>query len=229
MVRDGRRTRHGMPGRTVDRPRGDVVFFNPGVAYSASSISGPCSHVVIHFDFPLGVRYSFLNEFDLMGVIPIVISRRRGHCSSIRSKLPEQRADGGTYVKRLLSRPAGEAIDDPARESFRRLRVPSATKHFAKLKPVLQYIEEHIGDNIPASVLADMIGMSSKYFYAYFKTNIGLTPQSYMTRIRMNRARDMLFERKLPSRKSRTGSGSPTLQRSRKYILPQRDARPGRP
>lgn len=177
---------------------GDIVFFNPGVAYSACSISGPCSHVVIHFDFPLGARYSFLNEFDLMGVIPHRYFAKEGALfldtfEAYRNKEPMAALTLKGYFLILLAklltipqenRPAG----------FESLR---QTKHFAKLKPVLQYIDEHIGDNIPASVLADMIGMSSKYFYAYFKTNIGLTPQSYMTRIRMNRARDMLFERKL--------------------------------
>jgi AraC family transcriptional regulator len=177
---------------------GDMVFFNPEVTYTASCSNEPCSHIFIHFDFPVGKRFNFLNEFDLMGVIPQRYFAKEGELfrhtfdSYVnRDPMAPLMLKGYFLVllAKLLTIPQGNPSEPHASHE--------QTKHFARLKPVLQYIEEHIGENISTELLAEMIGLSPKYFYVFFKNNIGLTPHHYMTRIRMNRARDMLFDRKL--------------------------------
>jgi AraC-like DNA-binding protein len=177
---------------------GDIVFFNPGVVYSAFGGSGPCAHIFIHFDFPLGERFNFLNEFDLMGVTANRYFREEGEAfrntfDAFLNKTPMSSLALKGYFLVLLAKLLAVPRDLPPGYTA---SLPQP-KHFAKLKPVLQYIEEHIGENIPAELLAEMIGMSTKYFYAFFKTNIGLTPHHYITRIRMNRARELLLDPKL--------------------------------
>jgi AraC family transcriptional regulator len=177
---------------------GDILFFHPDVPYLAACSSAPCSHIFIHFDFPLGQRFNFLDEFNLMGVIPHRRFAKEGPLfrsgfEAYRAKEPMTalmlKGHLLVLLARLLAMPREMASD--GRESLQQ------TKHFTKLKPVLHYIEEHIDDNIPAELLADMIGLSPKYFYTYFKNNIGLTPQDYMNRMKMSRARELLIERKL--------------------------------
>lgn len=179
---------------------GDIVFFNPDVPYSANCYLEPCRHIYIHFDFPLGQRFNFLNEFDLMGVIPGELFKKEGvlFCNTFDSymrKEPLAPLMLKGYFLVLLARLL--AIPQERNSQSEYISSVQETKHFVKLKPVLQYIEEHIGDHISAEQLADMIGMSPKYFYSYFKTNIGLTPQNYITRIKMNRAREYLIDRSL--------------------------------
>jgi AraC family transcriptional regulator len=177
---------------------GDIVFFNPGVPYSAYCLSEQCTHIYIHFDFPLGQRFNILNEFDLMGVIPHRYLEKEG--TLFRNIFDDYKAKDHMaslmlkgYFLILLAR----ILAIPQKNHSEYKQSFQQTKHFTKLKPVLQYIEEHISENVSPEYLADMIGMSPKYFYTFFKKNIGLTPQNYMTKIKMNRARDLLYEREL--------------------------------
>lgn len=184
-------------GRSTAR-EGDIVFFNPGVAYSAYCLDAPCSHIFTHFDFQLGQRVHFLNDFDLMGVIPHHNFKTEGPLfrstfDAYKNKQPMSALMlKGCFLVLLAKLLAIPKENSPAAKT-----PVERTVHYAKLKPVLQYIDEHIGESIPAALLAEMIHMSPKYFYAFFKTNIGLTPQSYITKMRMNRARELLMDRKL--------------------------------
>lgn len=184
-------------GRSTAR-EGDIVFFNPGVIYSAYCIDSPCSHIFTHFDFPLGQRINFLNDFDLMGTIPQHYFKTEGPLfrstfDAYKNKEPMSALLLKGYFLVLLAK----LLAIPKNNSLVADMSVERTVHYAKLKPVLQYINEHLGEPIPASLLADMISMSPKYFYAFFKSNIGLTPQSYITKMRMNRARELLMDRKL--------------------------------
>ena len=67
------------------------------------------------------------------------------------------------------------------------------SRQFARLLPVLQAIEQDIPGNMRPEHMAELIGMSPKYFYAFFKANIGLSPLNYVTQIRMNRARELIL------------------------------------
>ncbi len=185
-------------GCTSIAKEGDIVFFNPGVVYSAFGVNGPCAHIFIHFDFSLGERFNFLNEFDLMGVIPNRCFEEEGILlrntfDAFLNKAPMSSLSLKGYFLVLLAKLLSIPRDNPSNHT---VSLPQP-KHFSKLKPALQYIEEHIGENISAERLAELIGMSPKYFYAFFKTNIGLTPHHYITRIRMNRARELLLDPKL--------------------------------
>ncbi len=184
-------------GRKSAANEGDIVFFNPGVPYFAACGSGPCSHIYVHFDFSLGERFNFLNEFDLMGVIPKRHFAAEGEqlrraFDAYRNKEPMASLTLKGYFLTLLAKLL--AVPKENASGFKEAVQPS--KHFAKLAPVLRYIEEHIGEPIPAERLAEVMGMSPKYFYAFFKANIGLTPQNYVNRIKMNRARDLLLSGK---------------------------------
>ncbi|MGO4374436.1 helix-turn-helix transcriptional regulator, partial [Paenibacillus sp. MCAF20] len=43
--------------------------------------------------------------------------------------------------------------------------------------------------------LAELAGMSEKYFILYFKQALGITPGSYIYQLKMNRARELLYSR----------------------------------
>ncbi len=67
-----------------------------------------------------------------------------------------------------------------------------------RLRPVINYIDEHFGEKIYIETLADMITVSPDYFTKMFKDSIGKTPIDYINAIRINHALEMLSESDIP-------------------------------
>ena len=61
-----------------------------------------------------------------------------------------------------------------------------------RLRPVVDYIQEHFGEKIYIETLADMITVSPDYFTKMFKDSIGKTPIDYINGIRINKALELL-------------------------------------
>lgn len=61
-----------------------------------------------------------------------------------------------------------------------------------RLKRVMAYIDENIGEAISLADLAQTAGLSRMYFAARFRTATGLRPHEYILRRRIERAKDML-------------------------------------
>ena len=68
----------------------------------------------------------------------------------------------------------------------------------AKLANVLTLIEEHLGDPLPLERLAAAACMSPFHFARLFKRATGQTPHNYLTARRMERAKELLREGRLP-------------------------------
>lgn len=66
-----------------------------------------------------------------------------------------------------------------------------------KLEPiekVFHYIELHYDEKIKVETLAAMINYNTQYFTRYFKQHTGETPIEYVTRIRLEKALEMLMD-----------------------------------
>lgn len=63
-----------------------------------------------------------------------------------------------------------------------------------RLRPVMEYIEEHYCEKIYIEKLADMITVSPDYFTKMFKDTIGKTPIEYINGLRVNEAMRRLAE-----------------------------------
>lgn len=61
-----------------------------------------------------------------------------------------------------------------------------------RLRPVIEYIGEHLGEKIYIETLSDMITVSPDYFTKMFKDSIGKTPIDYINGIRINKALELL-------------------------------------
>ncbi|MDG0810700.1 helix-turn-helix transcriptional regulator [Cohnella rhizosphaerae] len=64
------------------------------------------------------------------------------------------------------------------------------------LQPIFRYIDDHLHESVRIGELAPLAGISEKYFISYFKKAVGITPGQYIYQIKMNRARDYLYEKK---------------------------------
>lgn len=61
-----------------------------------------------------------------------------------------------------------------------------------RLRPVINYIDEHYTEKIYVEKLSDMINVSPDYFTKMFKDSIGKTPIDYINGLRVNRAMQLL-------------------------------------
>jgi AraC-like DNA-binding protein len=63
-----------------------------------------------------------------------------------------------------------------------------------KLRRVIAYIDDRIGDTISLEDLAGVAGVSRFHFHRQFKKSLGMTPHDYILRARIERAKGLLIE-----------------------------------
>jgi AraC family transcriptional regulator len=62
-----------------------------------------------------------------------------------------------------------------------------------KLRRLIDYIDNHMADNLSLAELASIVGMSQYYFSRLFKQSMGLTPHQYIIQCRVERAKQLLL------------------------------------
>jgi len=67
----------------------------------------------------------------------------------------------------------------------------------SKLKQVIDYISEHLNQDLGLAELAELVQMSSYYFARLFKQSTGLTPHQYVIHCRVERAKQLLLKGEL--------------------------------
>jgi len=112
------------------------------------------------------------------------------------------------YLVVFLKRPGGQAQFSEA------LSMQSAEDEFGALH---EWINQHLSDNLSLARLADQAGMSERSFSRHYAAITGVTPARAIERLRVEAARRMLSESRLPVKRisQRCGFGSEeTMRRS---------------
>ncbi len=180
---------------------GDLILFSPKVAYTATNLGAECSFIFTHFHFSLGNHLRILDNYSLEGImasslvqeemglyldtfnqhmhgIPMSAIRLKGALTILIAKILECYGRGdyqGGFAKHV-----------PARNRNTNLQA---------LQPVFAFIQDRLHQPIRIGELAELAGMSEKYFILYFKQALGITPGSYIYQLKMNRARELLYSR----------------------------------
>ncbi|WP_018887713.1 AraC family transcriptional regulator [Paenibacillus massiliensis] len=184
---------------------GDVVFFYPGVPYTAAACEGACRFMYVHFDFRIGHNERILSELQLPGIISAsLIHDETFLLVQAYQRLKQQGSKSGNrlYVKACLTAVIAKIIELHALGQYHGNFLDSDTKirtserSLDVLQPVLAFIDENLHQSFKMSELAALVGISEKYFISYFKKALGITPGQYIYQIKMNRARDYLYEKK---------------------------------
>jgi AraC family transcriptional regulator len=86
---------------------------------------------------------------------------------------------------------------------FRHFSNPHSRPHPGKLAPwqidrLRSFIEEVEGQAITVSEIADLCGVSASHFRRMFRATIGMPISSYIESVRIERAKSMLLDRKIP-------------------------------
>ena len=83
--------------------------------------------------------------------------------------------------------------------SAQQLTIPTYTGGLSKLKlqQVVDYIHAHLDRDLSLKELAAVVQMSAHYFSQLFKQSTGITPHQYVIHCRIERAKELLMQRKL--------------------------------
>jgi transcriptional regulator GlxA family with amidase domain len=116
--------------------------------------------------------------------------------------------DVARYLVVFLKRPGGQAQFSAS------LSLQTAEDRFG---PLHDWISDHLADDTSLPVLADRAGMSERSFSRHYTEATGLTPGRAVERLRVEAARRLLSETRLPVKRiaTRCGFGSEeTMRRS---------------
>jgi transcriptional regulator GlxA family with amidase domain len=110
------------------------------------------------------------------------------------------------HLVMFLKRPGGQAQFSAA------LSLQSADDHFAELH---DWLAEHLAENLPLARLAAQAGMSERTFLRRYREATGLTPARAIERLRVEAARQLLADTRLPAKRiaARCGFGSEETMR----------------
>jgi transcriptional regulator GlxA family with amidase domain len=117
------------------------------------------------------------------------------------------------YLVVFLKRPGGQAQFSAA------LSMQSAEDEFGALH---EWTNKHLADDLSLTVLADRAGMSERSFSRHYAEATGVTPARAIERLRVEAARRLLSESRLPVKRisQRCGFGSEeTMRRSFLRVL----------
>ena len=65
------------------------------------------------------------------------------------------------------------------------------------IKKSLQFVETNYSRKLSISEMAKSVGLNKNYFSAFFKENMGVTPQQYIIKFRINKACELMSNRGL--------------------------------
>ena len=68
----------------------------------------------------------------------------------------------------------------------------------SRFQLLMQYMKENCTKNLTVKDCADFIGFSEVYFVRFFKKARRMTPHAYLTKLKLEKACDMLIHTKLP-------------------------------
>jgi AraC family transcriptional regulator len=66
-----------------------------------------------------------------------------------------------------------------------------------RLKRAIEYINEHLGENLSLTEIAAQVDMSHYYFCRLFKQSVGMTPHKYLIQQRVEKSKSLLRQREL--------------------------------
>lgn len=186
---------------------GDVVFFYPHVPYTARAREEGCQFVFVHFDFGLGNQLRILDGLPLAGIVPGLAVREEFalFCRTFRERRETSRKTAGGLaalkLKGALTLLAAKIVELYESNAYtgqfpRQPAGQNRSRGLTALKPVFEFMHSHIHLPLKTRELAAVAGLSEKYFIMYFKSMLGITPSQYLHQLKMNQARDYLYQRR---------------------------------
>ena len=93
----------------------------------------------------------------------------------------------------------------------KKTRTTEAGIHNEKIRDILKYIQEHYQESLQIEELAVSRGISSRFLRRYFTEEIGMSCLDYIQALRLNKAKELLWEtdKTITEIAMETGYGTP--------------------
>ncbi|AXK67700.1 MULTISPECIES: GlxA family transcriptional regulator [Burkholderia] len=125
-------------------------------------------------------------------------------------------ADFGRDVALDVARDLVVFLKRPGGQSQFSSHLMSQTTHHPSIRDIQDWMLENCQKELSASQMADRLSMSVRSFNRCFKKETGMTPSGFLTRIRIEAARRMLEEGRLPAKTVAANAGFKTYETMRK-------------
>lgn len=178
---------------------GDLIFFYPHISYMATNGEEGCKFIYVHFDFGLGNQHRILDSFPLSGVVPSqLVQEEMILFQEVFGQYRHVKGMSGIRLKGCFMLIIAKIMECYGTNEYLGSFTKSSSSHeqagqLSSLQPVFVFIQDQLHRTIRIVELAQVAGMSEKYFIRYFKQALGVTPGQYLYQVRMNRARDLLY------------------------------------
>lgn len=179
--------------------RGDVDLVVAGQAERWHE-DGPARSLVLHFSPALLERTADgLGLRSSHGRLAPRHQLRDAQLAHLAWALEAERADGGLngrlYVDSLASALAVHLL---GRYTLAGRAAPAGLPA-PRLRRVLEYIDAHLGEDLSLDALAALAHCSASRFKVLFKRSLGVPVHAYVVRRRVERARELLLQGRMPA------------------------------
>jgi AraC family transcriptional regulator len=116
---------------------------------------------------------------------------------ALKEELETGYPNGRLYIESLAQALAIHLLNRHSSESHE-VALPNGGIPGRRLKQVLSYIEDNLGQDLTLQTIADVSGLSASYFKTAFRTSVGRPVHQYVIQRRVERARLLLAEGQLP-------------------------------
>lgn len=175
---------------------GDVLIINPGEVHSCRVVKAPASIDCIIFDIT-----SLLTNrpTDIDPLIRNISSGKTRFQHIVRKNetvndLIKQLVNCHHATPYNIMRAEGLLFQllSILLERYVSVKTYSVPHHLQEVSNLLEYIHEHLSDDITLENLANRACMSPSYFCRWFKGAVGESPMAYVTTLRINKAYELL-------------------------------------
>ncbi len=147
-------------------------------------------------------------------------NQSRNPTSAIQTALQVVREDLGAEMARYVTHALLPPMREPSDASL--VGIPSARRISDKIMASARWLDANVDHPISIEFAADMAAMSERNFLRRFKTEIGMTPSSYLQHARLKLSCRMLLESQLPvdkiARRCGIGSGGQLAKLFKKHL-----------
>lgn len=178
---------------------GDFVLFYPKIKYTSYTLAKPCELIYAHFDFAIGNNPNILDDFNFTGIISGDFLGNSPEEFVNAYKAYEQKEPMSVLgLKGTLMTVMSRYIPNINKHGtiFHISEKNSNALQLAQLRPVFYYVDIHINKKITVAELAARVNLSEKYFINLFKNAVGISPMQYVTQMKMNKAKQYIYENK---------------------------------
>ncbi len=181
--------------------KNDIFLIYPNTAYRAK-VTEKVRFIYCHFSFNISNSDFSLNQFPVEGYLSAenINDRFKNAVSEFYATLLNINKEN--YMAEFINKQYFNIVIAMFLEhKFTNITTKDSDNGYAyskisKVSPALDYIHQNASKTVSVKYMAELCGMSEKYFIATFKQILGVTPLKYYNHIRMHKAAELITEQK---------------------------------